>query len=143
MECVGRNCFYPNFAMVVHPKTCPCLLQLIVLLLPLFSFLQLLKPVFLPFPVPRVHSPSVILHALSSQFSSIFPYLSFAQIPSSSLSVPSLHHLASILSFSFSCLSLVSPGSRFSVRLLNVCVVSVKSLFNTNSTCALGFFVQQ
>lgn len=76
MGCVEGNCFYPNFAMVVHRETCPCLLQLIDLSLPLFSFLQLLKPVFLPFVVPWVHSPNVILCALSSQFSSILPHLS-------------------------------------------------------------------
>lgn len=76
MSVCGRDCFYPNFAMAVHPKTCPYLLQLIGLPLPLFSFLQLLKPGPLPFLVPWVHS-RLVLCVLPSQFSSIFCPLLF------------------------------------------------------------------
>jgi len=142
----GRNgacgsCFYPNFAMVVHPKTCPCLLQLTVLSLPLFSFLKLLKPVLLCLLVPWVRRPSVILSALSSQFSSVFHHLSSCSVTFQLLSVLSLHPLAFILSLSFSFPSPVSPGSSFSVWLLSACVVGVKSLFDTGSICTLSFFV--
>lgn len=135
--CVKGNCFYPNFAVVVHRETCSCLLQLIVPSLPLFSFLQPLRPVFLPVLVPLVHNPSVILCAVSSQFSLSFLTWAVTQLPSSSLPVLSLHYLASILSLSFSFPSPVSPGSSFSAWLINACVVGGESLLNSNSITVL------
>lgn len=70
----------------------------------------------------------------------VLVYLPLLELLLSYLPAPCLvcrHCLVSILSLSFSFPSPVSPGSSFSIWLLNACVVGVKSLFNTISTVSL------
>lgn len=126
----GRELFLSKLCNGCSPQNHPCLLQLTVLPLPLFSFLRLLRAVFLPFLVPWIHNPvSFCMHHPALV---IYPIRALTLLPSSSLSVLALHCLASILSLSFSFPSRVS-----------LYVVGVKCLFNTKSICALTFFVPQ